>query len=517
MDKRFITNTTLLIIIVYTLAHGLIFFNNGIFWDDWTIYHNESGQILEIFRQAGASWVGYIHNKLLSFDNSILLYRSIVFFSYLFSALLLNGILKTVGEIDDVSRIFIVIFFAIFPVNSSRITMITAPSTFTNFLFFLGFWMTSRMLKSNSFFLRISTLIVFFLSFTLNSLLFYFSIVLVYIFYRERAKIISFRIFLNHLIRYSDFLLLPIAFWALKILFFTPYGSYAEYNHLTIRGILFALKWILVGFYVSFVEVVFCFFGSISIVMAIFSLIFMKLIKQNTSTEELRKHYKVLLMMGILLLFVGIFPYMAVYDMPRSDIFNGRHQMLVPLGAAFILYYSLKILFDNLGLTSTLKTFLFSIITFLFINVTVKTYLDFQKDWYKQLSLVENFKSSKVMRNNTTFLFVDNTTDLNANYRVYGYPEYTHLMRYTFGDGSRLGENFNWYYGSGPYNDNFDYSPDSQGLKSRMPEFNVMIDHGDYKVDTMRLIRLMVRERMTHDFFLRNIQTMIKLTFTPIQ
>jgi hypothetical protein len=97
---RILHKDTTLITIVYAMAHGLSFFNKGLFWDDWFLYNNSVDIIINNFKQAGGIWTGYIHGFLLSFDNSILLYRGITFFSYLFSAIFLNGILKRIGEID---------------------------------------------------------------------------------------------------------------------------------------------------------------------------------------------------------------------------------------------------------------------------------------------------------------------------------------------------------------------------------------------------------------------------------
>ena len=86
--------------ILYTLAHGLIVLNSGIFWDDWTLYNVEKSLIISHFTDAGFPWTGYLHVFLLSLNNGILFYRLTVLLSFLLSALLLNSILKNISEID---------------------------------------------------------------------------------------------------------------------------------------------------------------------------------------------------------------------------------------------------------------------------------------------------------------------------------------------------------------------------------------------------------------------------------
>ena len=47
--------------LVYTLAHGLMLFNRGVYWDDWVLYNMDKGLIIDTFKQAGVFWVGYLH------------------------------------------------------------------------------------------------------------------------------------------------------------------------------------------------------------------------------------------------------------------------------------------------------------------------------------------------------------------------------------------------------------------------------------------------------------------------
>ena len=49
-----------------------------------------------------------------------------------------------------------------------------------------------------------------------------------------------------------------------------------------------------------------------------------------------------------LVLFCGVFAYNAVGQQPRLNDWSHRHQLLVPLGASFILFFGLKTIFFKL-------------------------------------------------------------------------------------------------------------------------------------------------------------------------
>ena len=78
-----------LVFILYLASYGLNLVNDGIYWDDWTLYGKSKGIILDTFSQSGLPWIGYFHAWMLSLPKPILAYRLLVFLLYLFSAVLL--------------------------------------------------------------------------------------------------------------------------------------------------------------------------------------------------------------------------------------------------------------------------------------------------------------------------------------------------------------------------------------------------------------------------------------------
>ena len=51
--KSALKNEILLISFLYTLAYGIILFNNGLFFDDWCLYNAAKSTIVSMLKQLG--------------------------------------------------------------------------------------------------------------------------------------------------------------------------------------------------------------------------------------------------------------------------------------------------------------------------------------------------------------------------------------------------------------------------------------------------------------------------------
>lgn len=434
----------LLVVILYSLAHGLLLVNTGIYWDDWTIVGVDPQTVLEIFTQTRTPWAGYLHSFLLSLPYGLLIYRAIVFFSFLFSALLVNAILRTIKSIDRNNRLLIVLFFALFPVNSARVAIINAPYSITYLLFFLGFWILTKYVDHGGFILRIASLILFLLSFTTNSLLFLYAIIIGYLAYRHISIASIVLLFKKIVLSYLDFLAAPVIFWGVKITLMRPYGIYADYNSISIKNLVRAFPRSLAVFHTSFLEVI---DESIRLVVGsptmtlIFSILLFLFFNRKSliAKDNESKKYVWLMTIGICCFFLAVFPYLSVGKIPKLYTWDSRHQLLVPLGASFMLTYGLNIIFYKIGVNDKYKYVVFSFLTISFIYFNVNSYISMEKDWYKHVSLIEQLKLTDKIRNHTTFCFVDRTTELNGTKKDYAWYEYTGLMKMAFGDEKRFG------------------------------------------------------------------------------
>lgn len=531
------------LILLYSLAHGWLLFGRGIYGDDWILLSGRK-TVLDLFSQTGVAWVGHFHNFLHTLSRGAFFYRLFVFLSYLFAGLFMHSILRGVTHITSrLHCFFIALFFMVFPVNNARIAQINAPAALCYFAFYLAFWLVSLYFtKAKKVPLRVAALLLFSFSFFINSFLVFYSVVLLYIVYMERSRFPSRRSPAGYVAAYFDFLLIPALFWTLKNVFFSPHSlpeiSYSsglhmipghkqelvgiqpmeEYYAVGLYGILRAILQSFSAFYTSFFTVLDAAAKYVSfsafLFASLFTLVFLK--KDQHDSDEQDKNMLWLFAAGIFSFYAAVFPYYVVGKIPHLMAFESRHQLLVPLGAGLLLTAGLHTLFRRLELNRKTQVFIFALLAGFFIQYDIYEYLSYERDWYKQLSLTENFKSSGIIKNHATFLFKDNTLELNVNDRMYTFYDYTGLFKSAFGDEKRFGDNYSGYNRiSSKYSlpvmrwNMREYKPED-------PEYKVIISYGDYRVTNTRVLRLKYLELFAPAAFRQRIQNIVLLEFEKL-
>ena len=124
----------LIIFIFYSIAHSLIIFNNGIFWDDWVFIDSSKEVGINIFKEVGLPWFSFLVNLLFLFDKDPLFLRTIIFLTYFFTAICLYSILKNIKEPRENGKHEIMKTITgmkypikiIFEINESQVLLITA-------------------------------------------------------------------------------------------------------------------------------------------------------------------------------------------------------------------------------------------------------------------------------------------------------------------------------------------------------------------------------------------------------
>jgi len=529
IKENFEVRVTLIIFFLYSIAFGLMIFNGGLFFDDWVHYNQSLVSRIDTFKESGVFlyWPAYLYDFL--FDKSIFFARFLIFIFFLFSSFFLYFILRKIKVIDSGSRIFIVLFFTLFPLNYARIALCNFLYALCYFLFFMGFWILSIYLEKKLLILRILSLFILFFSFSTNSLLVFYIIPILYIFYYESVNSDSFKSFIKRIFVYTDFILIPVIFWIINKFFFKPYGMYANYNKITLQNILMFPKNFIISFKNCFLDVIyesfelFSFYPFIIIVFSIVIFIFLKNLYLNNNNNK--KVDFCLLCLGIFAFFLGVLPYLFVGKIPDSFKTISRHQLLLPLGQSFILYYGLKSLFNLLRINNRIKVFIYSLLIVLFISINFFTYLDFEKDYFKQLSFIKNVKESEIIKNNTTFLFKDNTSDLNAQQRDIGFDEYNGIMKLVFKDETRLGmneESFKMY-------ENLLYTEDSyiyeyikrprynfSEYQLKPPEYTVIIDYGGFNLSTKNTFLLIYNNLFNRKNFEDDVKDILLLSYIKL-
>jgi len=434
-----------ILFILYSIANIFLLLNtNGIYWDDWTLINNSYKTIASQFCQASYG-VGIIttniHNTLLHIGNGIFIYRLLTFIFYFISTILLFQILKSIKELSKRDTFFITLIFMLAPLNSAKVALIDFFYGLCLMFFFLAFYLLYKNMEKNNYILRIIILLLFFASFLTNSLLVFYAIPLMYIFYISYLEedidfFIKVKLFLTH---YLDFIILPILFFVIKVIYWKPTGLYSGYNALSLISLLKTPIGILASFYTSFIEPINVSFTLLPYFWII--IIIYILVKNYTSfTEELvqNKNDGKFLLLGILFFILGVFAYVAIGKLPNIYNFDSRHQLLVPLGFSFLLYFSIKIIASKLDLSTRNSHYIFSIFIIAFLSQNIYSGYKYKVDEFYQFGIEEQMKLNTLIQNNSTFIVDVRLDDVLANHREISFYEHNGRLKKVFGTDNRL-------------------------------------------------------------------------------
>jgi hypothetical protein len=421
------------LVVLYSVAHlGIFFPINSYYWDDYILVGTSDATILQIFDEAGTFFnsIGWLHLYLLKIGPWI--YKVLSFILFLLSGLFFNIILKRYDEIfDEEFRFYCVSIFLLVPlylVHSSLI-MIPYPLGFCLFLFA---W-------SLDFKYRIISLILFFLSFQIPSFLVFFIVPFLDILNRKIGTKFTMKTLFIFLINHLDYILLPFVFFAIKIFFFKPYGSYLGYN----EG--YNLKYLIISPYrmmVSLIETYPWFIIFFFIICIVYFVLNLKL------RWSLALNHKKKLALGLTLIIIACFPYWILGKFPTFQEWSNRHLLIVPLGMSV---FATTLIF---AIFNSQRKLVFSFFLAFCILINIKNYFEFYKDWDKQLQLIMLFKKNTEIQNSTHLIMVDHTK--NALAREYRYYEWNGLLSNAFFDESRFAVGYKDFKNFPPTMDYFD-------------------------------------------------------------
>jgi hypothetical protein len=440
--KKKIARRIIFLFLLYVASYWLILANPFSYWDGLLISTINSQSLIDNFRQTGFPWIGYFHLIILKYLGGIIFYRIFTVILYFLSGIALLVILDKIKQISISCSLKLVLFFLILPVNFARISIINFPSALCYFLFFLAFFFFTKFIENKNLYYRYLSLIFFFVSFTTNSLLcFYYGILSIYILYimiyQKRRKI--FRFIFNKI----DFIILPILFFWIKLSFFPSYGRYSGYNNVSTTSIsnsildtLFQIEKLFLFFISPFYPHLHCnmamYFLIAVILCILLYLLSKKYIKRDINRHVLQNTGFIVI--GLILLYISIFPYTVVSGVINYGAWTNRHQLLTPIGVAFLFVGFINLLFAH----NRFKLFIYSFIIASFIIVNNIVFFQFILDGIKQELIMNTFSKSKIIRNNSTFCIIDKAKSFDALGRYYRFYEYSSFSKKVFDDETKL-------------------------------------------------------------------------------
>lgn len=436
--------TILFMLVIYLISNFFFLLNyNGIYWDDWALIRNSFETISNMYVQSVGA-VGYLSSILnyiiMSIGNGIFFDRILTVICLFSSGIFVYKILQTLSFISKEDRFFITMFFLLAPIYSAKVSLLIMNFLYVT-LFYFGFYLISKYIDNLGLMKRVLILCIFFLSFLNNAILVFYAIVLVYVFYklynRKTTYLNNLSVFVKTKV---DFILLPVIFYIIKSIYFVPSGIYQQqgYNKINIENIL-NLNNYYHTFLWSFIDPIKLSVENISpFIIIAFVLLLLLSNLFSRQNNEMNKKDIYLLIIGFVVFFLGSFAYLAVGKVPNLNDWESRFQVLLPIGFSFILYYGIQIISNLLNFKVVIKYFLYLILIISFVSFHLKEQLKYNIDWFYQQSIIENFKISEQIIQNSTFVVENELYSKLAKSRVLRYYELNGMSKDAFSKDDKL-------------------------------------------------------------------------------
>jgi hypothetical protein len=434
--------------VVYTLAHGLMLLDRGLFWDDWMSYRQPLALMADLAKQNGSTWPGVATWLPYSSAFAVWATRAAVFAAFLLVALLALRLLRRVSFFDAEARIAVASLVAVFPVMAARDAIVDWPYAISLALFMGGWALLDRCIGSKRWVSRVAALILLFLSFRTASLGLFYVVLPVWLLWRSGVTWRKPRQMLLTLAGWADVIVLPVVFWVFRSIAAKPYGLYEGYNPVTWKSfkaarflVPEALSNSLIGAFTRMPSVAWwpvVVLGAIAIGTALWSASGVR--QGPASRVRDAAAWGATALAGVALVVLGVYPYLAVDKMPRFVDFDTRHQLLVPFGAALLVVGIVRALLDGPGARRVVRVGLLAVVIGLCAGTAAGDHLSYQREWYKELGMVQALRQAPSARDGRTFVFDDRALDLNANGRSSRrFYEYAGMFERAFGTRVRLG------------------------------------------------------------------------------
>ena len=395
---------------VYLLAHFFLLVLSGCWWDDWTFMSHNLNYVNLVASGSGRPEWNILIPLCWSLTNNG---RILIFFLYLFDSYFVYNILKDSKLFSIKDSLLITLLFIIIPVNDARLLISNFPYAVGLFFFFLAFMLFIKWNNSNRKVLpRVLILLLFLISFILNSLLAFYYVLFIYLFIIDikdnkenniiKRVLISIK---NVIVKYTDFFILPFVYFGLnKLLFPVTSTDFEGRSSISIMGLIKCIKYLPLSIINVFKEIYANYFKVLTFIpllicLVVFIVIF--IIKNKTNNKPDTKKWLIYLLVGFVVLALGLFVYVEVRSsVIYSNGVKGRDTILVPLGMSIIIYSTYSLFNEKYKQLLCILTIILGIFSF------NSLYIEWQEDYYQQLSM-ESLMNNSIIKNNDTFFLAN--------------------------------------------------------------------------------------------------------------
>lgn len=392
----------LALVVLVGVCHAPLLASKRALWDDLPVVNmlqaGKPGTLIDRFREAGLPQAGVLHVAVGLLPDPVRAYKFLALVCIIGSAICLYHLARLTPWVQSMDAVFIAALAMIYPFYSVWADPIMLPYSVALLLFLLAACIYSRHLKDFS--LRSPlvwlALVLFLLSFTIESLLVFFYGLFAYFFWIEHGRA-SWPAVRASLRQHSVALILPPIYFAAKHFLFPVRGHFAEYNQLEpsltnfVKCLVVAPKRIMFDQLIDAVHFVggapkfFLILAAICLPACIVAGLL--LVRRPTRRPSARE---CLAMIGfaVFMFIAAMFAYCAVGKFPLINNYNCRHGLLasIPIAIAVVAVWRFMAHSNGLYCWGMLAALL------LCMTLSWRSEIRWENRYAKYLAIVENLR-----------------------------------------------------------------------------------------------------------------------------
>ena len=399
MNERTAPRVRLLALtLIASAIHGLLLLNDGIYAEDrfWLhLLETNRFSAIDLFRDRGVIADPYFWWLVGRTLNPVFTFKLIVFICAVGAALLLYWIGRRSGLVSEKAAFFIAILAVSFPGFQTWPSLLTAMYIFYAFVYVAGAACAlaaedrDGMMRA---LFRVAAIVLFLVSFNLNSLLvlhYGFIVLLAY-----RAVTLRGERWLRFFARHLDYLIAPIVYRVSQKMFFPARRQFANQNELQIAWapISSNSRAFIVRIYddLSAAGRFLLLHPRILIAALLIALL---ISRRRRDVDVDHGEARFLFFAGAMLMVLAIFPYAIVSKSPNELVLTTRHEILLGLPVAMVIAAAII----HFIRSSRGREFAFVMACIAFSALTMSHYVAWEAAWVRQRAATAALSSAPLV------------------------------------------------------------------------------------------------------------------------
>lgn len=347
IESTYIVHISILLLFTI-LSHGIILFNNGLYWDSWMVdsWQRRKDWITmkRYLSEVGMPFMYYVYKLNGYIKKRIFASRFLAIISLFISSVQIYIITTYFNLLNPHQALALAFLFLSYTGYHMIVdTVVGLQYTFPTAIFYTAVLLAlyaNTLNGLNSYLIHFIAVIFFFWSFNANSILvYYFGFLFLNISFQTNGILVSI-IKSDFIIKNIIYLILPFIFWIIKEKFTPRHGYYKDYNKIRVnplrilRGILYSARYSFES--AIFNPIFFIFRRKFFILIIIFIIIFNYFFLFDFRISNLMAINFIILGIGLFIL--AVIPYILVGQPINENGWATKNAMLIHLPSGLIIY-----------------------------------------------------------------------------------------------------------------------------------------------------------------------------------